>query len=513
MAPTVTPEPAQAEGDPYGRETPNGCFIGFLRAARSGDFGVAAEYLQLPRLRVTKDAVAREVAAVFDQRFVGNPDSLSHSPQGDIRDGLPPDEERAGAMLDGRQRIDVLLVRSAEKEGEPLWLISSATVSEARRLYPELASSAFEKRLPPVLVSTHVFALRLWQAIAVLLLLPALYLVSWFLVALSVRLLRWRRVRLEEPEALWTYAARRPATAMLTLIFHRIAIFFVGVPLLYRLYYNRALFLFLLVGSGWLVLRILDTAGWGLAQKLLPAAGASASAGALFRLARRVLKAILVLVIVFLALGVLGWNPTPTLAGIGLGGLALAFAAQKSLENVFGGVALLGSRVVRVGDTFRIGSYTGVIEDVTLFATRLRTNERTVVHIPNGVLTTERIENLSLRDRFWFHHTLGLRRETTAAQMSAVLDKLRAAIAEEPAMEPGSRVRLRKVTESSLDVEVHAYVRATNEAAFLEIQGGLLLALLKAIEGAGADLAVPSQRTYGVRDRVLAGEDAPEKTG
>jgi MscS family membrane protein len=181
--------------------------------------------------------------------------------------------------------------------------------------------------------------------------------------------------------------------------------------------------------------------------------------------------------------------------------LLLAFAAQKSLENVFGGFAILADRPLSVGDTCRIGGQLGEVEDITLWATRLRTNERTVVSIPNGAVMTGQIENLTRRDRFWFHPTVGLAYETTAAQMGVVLGELRGLLAADPRVEKeGSRVRFARLGTSSLDIDVFAYVRADAYPTFLAVQEELLLRVLEIVEAAGTSVAFPSRTVYLRRD-------------
>ncbi len=211
--------------------------------------------------------------------------------------------------------------------------------------------------------------------------------------------------------------------------------------------------------------------------------------------------------VVLLALPFFGVNITATLAGLGIGGLVLAFAAQKSLENVFGGFAILSDRPLSVGDTCRIGGQLGEIEDITLWATRLRTNERTVVSIPNAAVMTGQIENLTSRDKFWFHPTVGLAYETTPAQMRAVLEGIRSLIAADPRVETeGSRVRFARLGASSLDIDVFAYVWTATYGEFLAVQEELLLSTLDIVERVGTSVAFPSQTVYVRPDAGRGGE-------
>jgi MscS family membrane protein len=211
------------------------------------------------------------------------------------------------------------------------------------------------------------------------------------------------------------------------------------------------------------------------------------------------------LLVVLVGLAAFGVNLTATLAGLGIGGLALAFAAQKTLGNLFGGVALLTENAARVGDTCRIGDQQGEIEDITLWSTRIRTNERTVVSIPNGLVMDSQIENFSRRDKYWFHPVVGLVYETTAAQLRKVLEETRKLLATDPRVEAeGARVRFLRLSESSLDVEIFAYIHAPTQPEFLAVQEELLLRLLEIVAEAGTAIAFPSRTVY------LAGGGAAE---
>src|SRR6185436_9294793 len=122
-----------------------------------------------------------------------------------------------------------------------------------------------------------------------------------------------------------------------------------------------------------------------------------------------------------IVLAYFGVDPTAALAGLGIGGIAVALSAQKTLENVIGGVSIVFDKAVRVGDVVKVGDTSGTVDYIGLRSTRIRTNDRTILSVPNGQIATVNIETLSTRDKFWFHHFVGLRYETTASQMRAVL--------------------------------------------------------------------------------------------
>jgi MscS family membrane protein len=213
---------------------------------------------------------------------------------------------------------------------------------------------------------------------------------------------------------------------------------------------------------------------------------------AILRPARAMVDAIAAIIGLIFALHSFGINPSAFLAGLGVGGIAIALAAQKTLENVIGGASLILDEAVRVGDSFKIGDIVGTVEAVGLRSTRVRTLDRTLVTIPNGQMATMTLENYSARDNFWLRHLVGLSHDTQPSNLSAVLAAVRELLSQDSRVLPASvRVRFLRFGESSLELEVFAYVLARDWSHFLEIQENLLTQIREAITSNGAQIAYP----------------------
>jgi MscS family membrane protein len=205
-----------------------------------------------------------------------------------------------------------------------------------------------------------------------------------------------------------------------------------------------------------------------------------------------VLRLALFLFAILSVLNAWGYNTTAILAGVGVGGIAIALAAQKTIEDLFGGISVIGDRPVLVGDACKFDSGAGTVMHIGLRSTRIRTPDRTVISVPNGKFASMTIENLSGRDKIWFHPKLNLRRDTTSEQLLKVLDSVREILSGHPKVETGQvPVRFTGVGTYSLDVEVAVYVTTANDDEFLEVQQELLLRFLRAVEDAGTRLAMP----------------------
>jgi MscS family membrane protein len=230
----------------------------------------------------------------------------------------------------------------------------------------------------------------------------------------------------------------------------------------------------------------------------------NAAATSVVPLARRTAKVVLAVLALVVLLQNFGFNVTGFLAGLGVVGLAAALAAQKTVENFFGGLALIADRPVRVGDFCRFGDRVGTIEDIGLWSTRVRTLDRTVVSVPNGEFSSMQLENFAARDRIWMQTTLGLRYETTPDQLRHVLVELKKVLLAHPRIDPApARVRFVGFGAYSLDLEVFAYVSTSDINEFLAVRQDVYLRFMDVIEASGSGFAFPSQTIYAGTDGGL----------
>jgi MscS family membrane protein len=175
-----------------------------------------------------------------------------------------------------------------------------------------------------------------------------------------------------------------------------------------------------------------------------------------------------------------------------VGGLAVALAAQKTIENFFGGVSVLTDRPVLVGDFCQFGGQVGTVEDIGLRSTRIRTLDRTLVTIPNSQFSTMTLENYSRRDQMWFHPTLHLSRETPADKVELFMEKIIEVLKNDPLISIGGvPLRFSKIDDQALNIDIFAYVLTDNFDKFLAAQTKLLLEFLRVSEQTGISFAIP----------------------
>jgi MscS family membrane protein len=286
-----------------------------------------------------------------------------------------------------------------------------------------------------------------------------------------------------------------PAWLLAGTLIHRILATYLDIPLLQRHYYSQVTAVALIISTNWILWRVVRWFLRGVRNRAL--ARGHGGTGSLMLLGERLVKAFIFLMAVFLIFGVLGFNLNTALAGLGIGTLAVGFGAQQTIANLFGGVSVLGDEVIRVGDVCKFGDRTGTVEDIGLRSTRVRTDERTLLAIPNGTVATINVENLSRRDKILFKTVLGLHTDTSQDHLRAVLSEIRRVLSEHPKIETRTmRVRLTELTSSALNVELFCYVMTRDYNEFAAVREELLLNIMNLVEDSGASLASSSQTLY-----------------
>jgi len=488
---------ASAPTDPLGRQTPNGTLFGFLQAMQVANYATAAQYLQMsPARRASQgEEIATQLKTVLDSAFVGSLKAISTNPEGTAQLGLPPDRERVGTFSADDSEADVILVRVNDPNAGKVWLFSADTLASVPEFYKLVEAHQVETHVPKALVKTQILGMSVWLWLALLVAVPVAAGLAWLLIELIVLpVLWWRGLRKKPQLADWRKVSG-PMWLVLGVLIHRILVSFLGLPLLHRHYYYLTTRVALIIAVGWLTLRGLTRGMDRLRDRAI--ARGSTGTGSLVLLGQRVLKALVVMFAGLALLSALGFNLTTALAGLGIGGLAIGFGAQKTIENLFGGISLLGDEVIRVGDSCNFNGRVGTVEDISLRSTRIRTIERTELSIPNGALATMNIENLTRRDKFLFNPNLSLRPETTPDQLRYVLTESRRFLYQHPKVETASaRIRLANLEQGWPSLEVFSYVLTRDGAEFTAIREDILLRLLTVVEEAGTGFAFPSQNVY-----------------
>jgi MscS family membrane protein len=477
--------------DEFNRGTPKRSAEGFLKAVDAHDYETAAEYLDLRNLRgaaseLSGEQLARNLDVVVQRAEWIDIDELVDDPDGRSGDGLPDYRDSIGVIVANGKEIRMLMQKVPRGDGESIWKISNATVSQIPALleafgYPQLVED-LRHRLPNV--SFLGFELFKWVLVlaAALITYGAVFLISfatWRILG-DPRKPSHRRIFrfFTVPFGIWSVLLTmnhfatvlgRGVTAetMQRLspipIVVTVWVIFAGISLLREIYSDH--------------LESQDRKG----------------ALVLLRPAGNAIKLFVFLGACLFYLDKLGINITTLLAGLGVGGIAVALALQKPMEDVFGAITLYAQQPVRVGDFCRIGNTTGTIEEIGLRTTYIRTLANTRIAVPNAKLASEAIDNISARQRILYRINLRLRYDTKPGQIRSVMEGIREMLKEnDRVLEDGQRVRFIEIADDALKIEVFAHLDTTVWAEYLELAEELNLRILEIVAEAGTSLSLPA---------------------
>jgi MscS family membrane protein len=468
-----------------------------LSAAHKGDYELAARYLNTGFRGKAATDLAHQFSVVLDRRLPARLNTISDLPEGSLSNPLKPDQDVVGTITSAEGDVDIVVERV--DRGKPIglvWVFSVKTLESIPGLFAQLDEVPVESVLPEFLVNTRLAGIVLFEWLAVFVGMPLFYLLTTLVSRSLNRLIgQWRRRLYKKPDLPDPHVLPIPIRILLLAGVIRWLLTVLSLPLLARQFWSSTSSIITIAGSVWLLILV---NGWAEKYIRRHLRGVNLTGTtSMLRLARRTIDGLIIVVGVLVTLYHFGVQLTAALAGLSIGGIAVAFAAQKTLENVIGGISLILDRAVRIGDTLRVGETLGTVDDIGLRSTRIRTLDRTMVTVPNGQIANLSLENLSARDKFWLHPILRLRYGTTAEQMHTVLGNIRTLLGETRLVDPTSvRVRFLSFGSSSLDVEVFAYISAKNWNQFLEIQEALLLQIMGCVESAGVQIALPSQTIF-----------------
>ncbi len=478
--------------DEFDRGSPRTSVQGFLKAASNGDYQRAAQYLDLQRLPSANRGregpkLARELNIVLERALWIDLDQLSMDPKGEAEDGLPSYRDLVGRIEKVEKPVNVLLQRVPRGDGVFIWKFSSATVAEIPQLYSEFGYGYIGEVLPTWFFDIRVLGIHAWWWIGLLVFAVLIYFVVLAAMRLILILIHWSPITLSPVvERVFT----GPGALLLYVLLLRAGLNLLGPSVLFQVLMQT--WTVPIIAVTWMLMRLVDVFFSRVAERLrrrdqtaltvvLPPIGNG-------------VKIVLIVIAVIVWLDNIGFNVTTLLAGLGVGGLAVALAAQKSIENLIGAITLYAAQPVRVGDFCRFRDTVGTVEEIGLRSTRVRTLDRTLMSIPSGEFVNLHLENFTKRDKIWFHPRLRLRYDTTPDQIRYILVEIQKLLYAHPKVQSDSAsVRFMEFGTYSLDLDVFAYVPVTDYGEFKEITEDLNLRIIDIITEAGSGLALPVQ--------------------
>ncbi len=499
-ASTVTKKTTDPDGvvqlDDLGRDTPRGAVKGFFAAVKARHYERGAQYLDLQdidseNIATQGSLLAKSLHLVLEQKLWIDLRSVSDSVYGNLDDGLPQKQERLGRVEVSGKTFDILLERISQAGSIPVWKFSRATVDDIPNIARRVGFGFLGKFMPASFFEFDIFGIPCAEWLFFLFVMTASMLFFWFVLQLLG--LVAKQYKNEYLGSLLDHI-RWPLWALLSAILTRAVFKFVAFSVITKMLMSAKTGLY--VFGVWLIIRLIDFFMFHTGL-LLKQRGSPESIN-LVKFIIKIVKTCVIFAGVTLWLENIGVKVSALLAGIGIGGIAFALAAQKSIEDFFGALTLIGYRPIKHGDLVRFGDGQGTVEEIGVRYTRIRTLDRTVLNIPNGQLASALIENLSRRDKFRYLNVIDLGYETTPDQLRYILMELRILFYSDArvASDPSCWVRFKEFGPYSLKIEISAWIAANDSAKYREIAEDLNFKILEMIPAAGANFAFPTQVEY-----------------
>ncbi|HWH51414.1 MAG TPA: mechanosensitive ion channel family protein [Gemmatimonadaceae bacterium] len=479
-------------------------------AARRGDYESAADYIEAPETlsAEARARLARELELVLDRYAWLDLDRLSALTVGDTTDDLAPnvDEIAAFPLPDGRvghvrlRRVVTIGGAGPDVAAGGQWRFSRGTVAQIAEWYATISNRWLVDRLPASLLRAGPFDLLWWQWLAAL---PVI-LVAIAIGTVAGRLLkRGLLIATRRTDTLWDDIVLErlgpPLIGLCTFVSAAALVPLLGLYAPAQAIAYRGLRVSFAAVAFWAVWRLVDVGRQLIASSRW--AAALPASRSLVPLGARVAKVVVAALGAVLILSTLGYPVASLVAGLGIGGLALALAAQKTVENLFGAFSIGIDQPFREGDFVKVDDFVGTVEAIGLRSTRFRTLDRTVVTLPNGRLADVRLETFSARDRLRLAAVVGLVYETTPAQMREVLAGFERVLRSQPKIWPDAVVvRFSAFAASSLDIEVMGWFTTSDWGEFQRIREAVLLQFMDVVSAAGSAFAFPTTTVHLVSD-------------
>ena len=487
--------------DSFGRDTPRNTVQGFISALSENDYLLASNYLNLSKAD-NPTTVVRQFKQALDTggRFL--PDlQISNTPEGYLTDQLPPNQEKVGNISIKDKNVPLLLERVVSKKGERYWQFSNETLSSIPDVIENTEPTLISRYTLDSLEDKKIFGYQLTDVVAAVGITIVSFIVIYVLVWLWYQFLRivypWvRGVPLPLPDKIILPLS----VVIMALILTEIMVY-AGVSVTLREPVNRFTQIASWLAITWLLLRMVDfvsTRAVNLSYKKNYIERVS-----ILELLRKIVKALLLIFAVIVIFGNLGFDLTTGIAALGVGGLALALGAQKTIENLVGSVVVVADTPVRIGDYCQFGDQAGTVIDIGIRSSRVRTLNRTVVTVPNGDFSSMQIENFTSRDMFHFLHNLYIKRSADIDVIFKMVKDLDTLLNEhELTNQEWNQANILELRQDCYIIQLRAYVNSFDVIEFYGKQDILLVDILTKVKQYKVEHALPTQQLIVNQDEL-----------
>jgi MscS family membrane protein len=486
--------------DEYDRGTPRSSVKEFFKAARGGDYERAAQYLDLRNLPRWIDKnegpeLARQLKIALDRTLWVDLEQVSADPKGNIEDGLPSRRESLGGIKTPEKTVDILLQRVPRKDGVLIWKFSNRTVAEIPQLYKYFGYGPFQEMLSKVFPDFTLLGWQLWQWALFLVGLPLTYLAALLPTRIVGRLVRGRATEMSRKFSLWITG---PIRIVLWVLFMRAVAEYIGASAAVGSLFRAKILL--AIALTWAAIRLVDLLLDLWAERLQKKG--EESAAVLVQPVRKIAKGLVVLFAAILWLDNIGFNVSALLAGLGVGGIAVALAAQDTLKNFFGSVMILLDKPYSIGQRVTVKGHDGVVEEIGLRSTRIRLLTGHQTTVPNDQMANVDIENIGRRPYIRRLTNITITYDTPPEKIEKAVNIIETILDNHEGMKPDfpPRVYFNEFNSDSLNLLVLYWYHPPDYWSFLAFSQRVNLQIMREFEKEGIRFAFPTSTTYLTQD-------------
>lgn len=479
--------------DSFGRDTPRHAVQGFISALSENDYLLASNYLNLSKSD-NPTTVVRQFKQALDAGGRFQPDlQINNTSEGNLADQLPPSQEKVGSISIGDKSVPLLLERVVSKNGEQYWQFSGDTLSSIPEVIENTQPTLISRYSFDGLEDKKLFGYQVTDLVAATAITLGSFILTYILVWFWYHVLKVVYPRLRgESLALPDKVILPLAIVIMALVLSEVMVYF-GVSVTLREPVNRFTEIASWLAMTWLLLRVIDaifTRAVNLSYKKNYTERVS-----ILGLLRKIVKALLLIFAIIVIFGNLGFDLTTGIAALGVGGLALALGAQKTIENLVGSVVVVADSPVRIGDYCKFGTYEGTVVDIGIRSSRVRTLNRTVVTVPNGDFSSMQIENFTSRDMFHFLHQLYIKRNADIDVVFKMVEELDKFLDNhELTNQEWNQANILELRQDCYVIQLRAYVNSVDVIEFYGKQNILLVDVLNLVKKYKVEHALPTQQ-------------------
>ena len=492
--------------DEYNRGNPRSSVKQFIKATRDGDYERAAKYLDFRNLPSWMDEsdgpqIARQLKILLERTLVIDPELVSDHPDGNLKDGQHASLESIGHIKDKvtDRSFNILLQHVPRDDGVYIWKFSNRTVADIPEMYRQFGYRPFEEKLSGIFPDITFLGWHMWQWVMFLLLAVLAFLAALLVTWLLRMLINHKQSGFRNKIA---QLFRGPL---------RIIIFFLLLaPGIHLIGPSTSIRSILQAGTlwtaavVWALIRTTDLLLFWWGQRLQE--GDEEKITILLRPVRNILAIIIILMAILVWLSNIGFNVSALLTGLGVGGIAVALAAQDTLKNFFASIMILLDKPYRIGHRILVKGHDGLVEEIGLRSTKMRLLNGHQTIIPNDQMANLDIENIGRRPHIRRLINITIRYDTPPDKIEQAVNIIRNLLENHEGMDPAfpPRVYFNEFNRESLNIVVFYWYHPNDYWNYLKFSQKINLEIVKAFKKEDIKFAFPTSATYLAQDEGQA---------